>query len=339
MTPSVAYWTSALFPEMEAIAGEVALLRRHFRPSVAWGVSPARWLQLSWRRGFGVHPRMHLAFRAATWILQRAFRVNHLVGGLGDWFHLKAARKRPTVLTVAVDSAPSELRLLDRVDRFVVEWPAARDRLNALGIGRERIELVFPPVDLDRFSPNGDPDGQPIVLFASSPDRPDWLEARGVPLLLQAAERLPGVRFRLLWRPWGAAFEHVQRQIQQRGLNNVRLHRERVTDMSAEYRRAHLTIAPFTDISRCKAVPNSLVESLACGVPVVLTDGVGLADTVRTERCGCVASPTAESLTAAIERVLSERETLGISARRTAERWFSSAKFIDDYRRVYAQVL
>ena len=80
--PSVAYWTSAMYPEMEAIAGEVALLRRNFRPSVAWGISSAHWLQFSYRRGFGVHPRMHLAFRAATWYCSGHFG---LIISLVDW--------------------------------------------------------------------------------------------------------------------------------------------------------------------------------------------------------------------------------------------------------------
>lgn len=339
MSLSVAYWTSALFPEMEAIAGEVALLRRHFRPSIAWGISSARWLQLSWRRGFGVHPRMHWLFRGATWALQRAFRVNHIFGGLGDWFHLTAASKRPTVLTVATESAACDRSLLDRVDRFGVEWPGARDSLLRMGIDPERIDLIFPPVDLVRFTPGGFADGPPTVLFASSPDRADWLEARGVKLLLDLAGLMPKVQFRLLWRPWGTAFPQVQEWIRKRELVNVELRREKVVDMAAEYGQVHVTIAPFTDMSRCKAVPNSLLESLACGVPVVVTDLVGLAEIIESENCGRVAAANPNRLCDAVEQVLATQKKLRAAARAAAENWFSAAGFIECYRRMYAQVI
>lgn len=328
-----------MFPEMEAIAGEVALLRRHFRPSVAWGISPARWCQVSWRRGFGVHPRMHLAFRAATWLLQRAFSVNHIFGSLGDWFHLKAARKRPTVLTIATESQPCDRALLERVDRFVVEWPAARDGLNSLGIESSRIDLAFPPVDLDRFKPNGVAGESPTVLFATSPDRSDSLEARGVGLLVEVAARMPNVGFRLLWRPWGDSLPAVREMIEERELRNIELVCERVDDMAAEYRRVSVTIAPFVDMSRCKAVPNSIVESMACGRPVVVTDGVGLAEVISDAKCGAVSTPTVDRLCAAIARTISNGGEMGQAARRTAERWFSADEFVANYRRVYSQVL
>jgi glycosyltransferase involved in cell wall biosynthesis len=339
MRPSVAYWTSALFPEMEAIAGEVALLRRHFRRSVSWGVSSNRWLQLSWRRGFGVHPRMHLMFRAATAVLQTAFQVNHVFGGTGDWFHLKSVWKHPTVLTIALESSVWQRDLLNHIDHFAVEWPGARDRLVAMGIERSRIDLVYPPVDLSRFVPHPPPANPPMVLFASSPDHADRLEARGVHLLLQAAHRLPHVRFRLLWRPWGSAFESVQRSIEEQGLRNVELHREKVVDMSQEYGRCHVTIAPFTDMTRCKPIPNSLLESLASGVPVVVTDVVPLAEIVSEEKCGAVAAPTVDSVCQAIECALGNHDAFSSSARAASERWFGAERFLKEYDQLYTRVI
>lgn len=105
MSPRIAYWTSSFRPEMEAIAAEVALLRRHFPGSVAWGLSHRHWVRLSWRRGYCLHPRLHLLFRAATRLLEPAFQLNHIVGSLGDWFYLVGRKRRPTVLTLAALTA------------------------------------------------------------------------------------------------------------------------------------------------------------------------------------------------------------------------------------------
>jgi glycosyltransferase involved in cell wall biosynthesis len=334
----IAYWTSALYPEMEAVAGEVALLRQRFPGSVAWGITPARWMQMSWRRGFGVHPRLHLAFRGVTWFLRNAFHINHIFGSLGDWFHLKAARGRPTVLTAATGTTACDRGLLEKIDRYVVEWPSARDDLRRLDIETERIRLIFPPVDLARFRPSAPPTGPFSILFASSPDRSDWLEARGVPLLLKAAEMLPRYRFVLVWRPWGDALPAVQAQIQQRGLTNVEIRVGRFADMAAQYNAAHLAIVPFTSLDRCKPAPNSLVESLACGRPVVATSAVGLADFILDEKVGVVCEPDTAALVDAIEQVEGNWSRFAGNARETAEKYFSAEHFVSAYSDLYREL-
>jgi hypothetical protein len=208
---------------MEAIAAEVAVLRREFPSSVSWGLHPHRWVLLSPRRGYCLNPRLHLLFRFATRVLEPAFQLNHVCGSLADWFYLQGARRRPTVLTMAAFGPPGPKPLLDRVERFVVEYPAGRDYLEKVGIDRDRIRLIFPPVDLKRFTPAPAPAGRFTVLFASSPDQESWLPARGVPQLLDAAAARPHMRFRLLWRPGGDSLGRVRRWVAERGLRNVEL--------------------------------------------------------------------------------------------------------------------
>ncbi|MCA9132162.1 MAG: glycosyltransferase [Planctomycetales bacterium] len=332
----VAYWTSAMHPDMEAVASEVALLRKHFFPSVSWGISADRWLQLSWRRGFGVHPRLQLAFRATTWALQRTARINHLFGSGGDWFHLRALHSHPALLTATTQAALCNRAMLAKIDHFVVEWPGARESLQTEGIPASQMDLIFPPVDVHRFFPSNMPAGPLRVLFASSPGRPEWLEARGIPLLLEVAQRLPDVRFRLLWRPWGTAYGQVLQELRQRELSNVELYCHCQADMAIAYREAHVTIAPFTDAARCKAVPNSLLESLASGRPVILTDISGIAELVQEEGGGIVCPPQVEALCAAVQRSQGELVQLAAAARRTAEKWFSAEHFLRSYQRLYA---
>ncbi len=203
MPPRIVYWTSSFEPDMEAVASEVAALRRQFPSSVTWGLSHRHWVLLSLRRGYCLHPQLHLAFRAAARALEPLFQINHIFGSLGDWHYLQGARRRPTVLTIATVGDPVAKPLLDRVDRFVVEYPAGRDELVRLGIDKSRIHLVFPPTDLGRFTPTEAPEGPFTVLFASSPERSDWLESRGVLLILEVAALRPAMRFRLLWRSLG----------------------------------------------------------------------------------------------------------------------------------------
>ncbi len=337
--PRIAYWTSSFEPHLEAIASEVALLRRQFPSSVAWGLSHRRWALLSRRRGFCLHPRLHLLFRLATRLFESAFDLHHVFGSLGDWFYLNRPRRRPTVLTVAAHCSPVERQLLERVDRFVVEHPGGADDLERLGIDRRRVRLIFPPVDLERFSPAPPPPGPFTVLFASSPEEPSWLEARGVPQLLDAAALRPVMRFRLLWRPWGHSEGHVRRWIVEKGLRNVELVVGRCDDMAGQYHAAHVCAAPFTNPERAKPAPNSVVESLACGRPVVVTEQVGLADLVREGKAGAVCAATGEAIAEQLDRLQAVWEAHSTAARRMAEDWFGVERFLDGYRRLYDELI
>jgi glycosyltransferase involved in cell wall biosynthesis len=339
VSPRIAYWTSAFEPGLEAISTEVALLRQRFPDSVTWGLSHRHWVLLSRRRGFCLNPALHLVFRAAVRVLEPAFQLNHVFGSVGDWFYLQGVRRRPTVLTLAAFTPPVDKTLLDRVDRFVVEHPSGEPYLLQLGVARDRIRLILPPVDLERFSPTA-PESDPFtVLFASSPEKASWLEARGVPLLLEAAALRPRMRFRFVWRPWGTSLPQVQQWIAQRGLANVELAVGRVDNMALEYRRAHVTAAPFTRLEQCKPAPNSLIESLACGRPVVTTTTMGLAELVNEARAGAVCTADPEALVEGLDRLQADWPAYSARARQLAERCFVAERFLDGYDRLYRELL
>ena len=147
------------------------------------------------------------------------------------------------------------------------------------------------------------------------------------------------MRFRLLWRPWGNSLQRVEQWIAQRGLSNVELVAGKCADMPGQYRSAHATIAPFTCLDRAKPVPNSVVESLACGRPVVTTDSVELAALIDEEQAGLTAQPSGAALAASLARLRTDWNLFSPRARRMAERWFGEEKFLHGYDRIYQELL
>ena len=339
MHPRIAYFTSSFRPEFEAIAAEIAYLRQAFPGSVAWGISPRDAGRFSWKSGFAIPPSMHLAFRGATFFMQRGFHVNHLFGGLGDWFHLKAIRRRPTVMTVALADDPCQRELLRRVDRFVVEWPDESESLLKYGIQSEQIHEILPPVDLERFAPTPQPKGDFTVLFASSPDRSEWISARGVDQLLIAASLRPNMRFVLSWRPWGDSLHAVRADIERRSLKNVVLLTGFEPDMPSLYQTAHVTAVPFRDLKRCKPAPSSLIESLACGRPVVSTPAVKLSSIVRRAGAGVICEATGSELAESLDLIEASWNEYSLRARKLAEERFGLQPFVDGYSRLYEQLV
>jgi glycosyltransferase involved in cell wall biosynthesis len=324
---------------MEAVASEVALLRRTFPKSVVWGVSQRDGFRFSWRRGFAVSPRFAIPFTVVARMAQRAFQVNHVFGGLGDWFHLRALSSQPTILTLALHSHHCDKRLLKKIDHFVVEWPQAEDQLLEMGVAREQIDLVLPPVDLAVFTPSPAPQGPFTVLFVSSPDRKEWLHARGIDLLLETAELCREMRFILLWRPWGDSAAEVQQLIDRRRLQNVHLRVQRISDMPQVYATSHATVAPFRDLSRCKPSPNSIAESLACGRPVIVTPQVGFAEMIGAGRAGLVTRDDPEHFANQLQELRANWELFSANARQLAERKLGVRRFLDSYRRIYAALI
>jgi len=47
--------------------------------------------------------------------------------------------------------------------------------------------------------------------------------------------------------------------------------------------------------------PNAALEALCCGLPIVITDAVGLAEVVRQEKAGAICKKEAKSIALAIE--------------------------------------
>jgi UDP-glucose:(heptosyl)LPS alpha-1,3-glucosyltransferase len=68
--------------------------------------------------------------------------------------------------------------------------------------------------------------------------------------------------------------------------------------------------------------PNAALEALACGLPVVTSDGCGAAEVVSSDRCGFVASDM-DAVAAALTRLLdpATREPLAAAARTAASRF------------------
>ncbi|MDT5009079.1 MAG: hypothetical protein QOH57_696 [Mycobacterium sp.] len=70
----------------------------------------------------------------------------------------------------------------------------------------------------------------------------------------------------------------------------------------------------------------SVLEAMAVGLPVVITESCGLADTVRANGCGIVVDHSQDALTAAVRTLIENpplRKTMGDAGRKTAQADFS----------------
>jgi glycosyltransferase involved in cell wall biosynthesis len=278
---------------------------------------------------------------ARYWLrfVERNFDLVHIFHGIDCYHYLKAGGSKPVILTaISVDNILS-MNHYAKIKTIVVESSRDRQRLVAHGFDPEKVVVIYPGTDLSFFSNKvSPPEGRFKVLFASSPFSPEYMEPRGVRLLLEAAKIMRDVEFVLLWRKRGNTLELLKRWISELGVTNVRVINEDLGDINRYYQESHTTIVPFTTEKNTKSCPNSAIECLASGRPVLASDLVGIADVIACEGCGMVFEPRVDKLVLALKNVIADYAKLQPNAKRCAQTYFSNEAFFETYSRLYRNI-
>jgi glycosyltransferase involved in cell wall biosynthesis len=278
-----------------------------------------------------------MTLRLLAAVLERRARLTHVIGEMHAWHLVRALGRRPILFTVTIPGRPLPKTLLDKVAVFAVESEALAGDLAQAGVGRERIRIVYPGVDLSRFSPPPLRQGRFTVVFASSPSSPDHFEARGIPLLVETARLCPELDIRIMWRNWGQTDALRRALAALHPPANVINEWGDVVDMAAVYRGAHAAIfLPASNYG--KSCPNSIVEALACGCPAIVSEGCGIAAMLDETGCGLQVRRVPSEVANALRKTAIEYSSRTTAARATAVLHFDSRQFFSAYRSLYSEM-
>jgi glycosyltransferase involved in cell wall biosynthesis len=266
----------------------------------------------------------------------------HLFHGGLRHFPLLGYLRRPIVYSVVAGLRPNrpvDARPIGALAALTVTGP--RDAALARAWGATRVATLRPGVDLARFpraaarpySP-GDPFR---LVIASAP----WSEIdfirKGVDALLDAAGADERLRLVFLWR--GRLLEQMRVRIAARGLA------ERVTiidarvDMAAALADAHAAALLADDSSIVKAYPNSLMEALAVGRPVLVSTQIPLSDEVGKEGAGVVTpGATPEDARAGLSRLMANYGDYAGRAQALPRERYSRERWLDEMVALYERL-
>jgi glycosyltransferase involved in cell wall biosynthesis len=195
--------------------------------------------------------------------------------------------------------------------------------------GRERVVLIPHGVDTDFYRPaRGKRLDAMTCLFVGNWLR-DFEMLKAVMASVEAKQ--PSVKFRVI--------AEESRASSFRELKNAEV-LSSVSDVGllSEYRSAHMLVLPYVD---CVA-SNSVLEGLACGLPVVATDVGGMRDYVPPDAGHLVPSGDVDGMSEAILHLVGDEESRMSMARRARSAalrhtWPKvAAKHVDLYRRLAA---
>lgn len=195
---------------------------------------------------------------------------------------------------------------------------ALADSLAAIGIARDRITVLRNGVDLERFRPepacNTAPPAavRPRLLSVGN-----LLELKGHHLAIEALELLADVELLIVGEgPQRAALEELARRrgVADRVTFAGGVPPERMADM---YRSAFALVLA----SRIEGMPNVVLESLACGTPVIATAVGGIPEVIREPAAGVLMSARSAAGLAEAYRTLVARRPARSATRQYAEQF------------------
>jgi len=238
-----------------------------------------------------------------------------------------------------------ERRTLAGSARIVVTSSIEGEELRALGLALAPLVEVPNGVDLDELAPPAPEEVSPAVAatIGASPyalclGRLSW--KKGLELAIGAVARLAGGRLVIAGPDDEGLRPRLERLAVERGAATrvTFLGEVRGADRVALLRAARVATLP----SASENFGNAILEALACGVPAVVSRGVGLAPAIAAADAGEVVSAEEMALARSLGRYL---EDAGLAARagargaelvRSRYAWVAVARRM---RAVYEEVL
>jgi len=271
------------------------------RPKLIWRFLQASWVAERARRTGVRHLHAHFANRSTT-VAQQASRLlgipfsftAHAFDIYRDADHEVIARKM------------ADARFAVTVSDYNVQF------LKSLANGHPvRVELVRNGIDMSRFSPPRHPPEGPFRIITVA----RFVEKKGIPILIEACRilRERGVDFRCDIIGKGELRHTLECMIRDSSLGErVRLLEPLPQqEIVRHYQAAHLLVLPciVAQDGNRDGLPVSIVEALACGVPVISTPVTGIPEAVHDGINGLIVperDPT--SLANAIESVIRDSD-------------------------------
>jgi len=266
----------------------------------------------------------------------------------------------PLKMAAQVKGLPPNLALLRyfmlKLDKIIAITKNVADSLTRIGVPEEKVRVIPPAIDTDRFNPgcSGESErGQmgadgPIILFVGN-----LTVTKGLDILLRAMQPVlrgfPGARLvatldlELKRSPYEERRKKdILEQIERYGLGKHVTLLGVVDNMPELMAAAHLLVAPFLSTDGPSDYPLPLLESMAVGTPVVTTPVGGIPEIVEDGQTGILVPPgDAEALAGAITSLLDSsktQESLGTNASDFVCSRFSIDRVARQVESVYEEV-
>lgn len=297
-------------------------------------------------RGFARPSTLRQAVRFARWCRRERIAAVHTCDFYSNVFGLPAALLAGVRVRIGSrrelnpDKSDRQIRLQRLAyrcaTRVVANSPSAATVLAAEGLEAARVTVIPNGLDSARYADRPGRDAiRRVVCVANLRPEKNHETLIGAAALLKA--RCPGLRYRIVGG--GSRRAALETLARDRGVADVVEFAGHRDDIPAELREADVFVLP----SRSEAFPNSVLEAMAAGLPVVASAVGGLLDLVEHGRTGLLVPPAdPEALADALHRLYAEparAHALGDAARREAGLRYSFERMVGAFQALYESEL
>lgn len=333
MQKKIIYWVQDFRPKDEAISKEIDILHKNFNSIIINPVNGFKFsknlISFNFRRfPFGLF---------CIPFFDKKNKISHIYTSLGNYFFLRLLRTKPVILTAAGPSPKHKikkcLKFYKKLNKIIVESEYEKKLLLSLNVQKNKIELIYPGIDLNKFNYNK-AEGRFKILFASAPLEKKQFYTKGVLKILEVAKNKKDVDFILLWR--GKFLKDILKLT--KDLDNVHIINNKIKDMNQIYGKVHATILPIINSKNSKPCPHSIIESLASGKPVLVSNMCKISNLIKKEKCGIVFESTTENIIQNITKLKENYEIYQKKCNNVAKKYFDKKDFLSKYKKIYSEI-
>ena len=237
--------------------------------------------------------------------------------------------------------------ILKNADSFIAISQEIAAGLRSDGVRPEKIVRVMNFVDTERFCPvNGEE--RHMLKIALSADKNIVInftgrivERKGINVLINAfakAGNLLQSSSALIIIGAGSDEDKLRNLVSELRINNNVRFLGHSREVVKYYQASDIFVLP----SYAEGMPNSLLEAMSCGLPVIASRIGGVVDVVEDGKSGVLVEPgDVSGLTSAMIKLIADvelRQRLGAEARRRIVEGFSIERAADEYIKLYREL-
>jgi glycosyltransferase involved in cell wall biosynthesis len=291
-----------------------------------------------------LYPRFFSGFQQLPHLikLDRRVDVHHVFSNGFYPYPIFSFLKKPILLSTVISlqqNKPIKFpRILQHIKQFIV--PTHRDQQIMWDWGYENVSVVIPGIELSNFSFSSCKMSQSkfVLLMGSAPWNKNQFDTKGIDSLLQVMKELQWLKVVFLWR--GLLLEEMMRRVETAGVQDrVVLITDHV-DVDNVLAGVHAAIILAENMQIVKAYPHSLLEAMAAGKPVIVSECLQVSDFVKNNNCGEVVSMfDSNCLKTAVQSLKNNYVKYCQSVKRAPIEEFSSYRMINEFKKLYCSVL
>lgn len=181
------------------------------------------------------------------------------------------------------------MRAMEYAGKIICVSEDLKKKLISHGVDRDKLVVITNGIDHDIFNPDAGPSEDEYYLSVGN-----LVPLKGHDIILEAFSERPNDKLIII----GAGPEEKALKEQVRGLDVTFIHHVNQRELAAYYAGARATLL----MSSSEGMPNVVLESLACGTPVIATNVGGIPEVLNHQNGLMIARRCAEDLLDALDR-------------------------------------